>query len=55
MDLGYYEMLLPASVPLQLKEMDVVYDSQAQPARYIVSSVEQTALGWRLFLRVAVA
>ena len=54
MDLPWYEILLPPSVPVQLLSMDVVMDDQAIPVRYVVSETEQTTLGWRLSARAAV-
>lgn len=55
MDLPWYEVLLPASFPTQLRPMDVLLDDQPQPLRYVLSSVEQTGLGWRCEARVTVA
>lgn len=49
------QILLPASVPVQLRYADVALDDQAQPVRYILSGVEQTALGWRIQATMAVA
>ncbi len=55
MDLPWYEILLPASVPVQLLPMDAILDDQATAARYVVSSATQMPLAWRLSARQAVA
>ncbi len=48
----WMEVMLPASVPLQICFADVALDEQASQCRYVFSSTEQTALGWRCLARV---
>lgn len=51
----YWTIYLPASVPVQIRSSDVIEDDQTIPMRYIVSSVETTALGLRIAAMQAVA
>lgn len=45
--LPWFNIILPLSVPVQIKTADNVTDDQAIPIRYTISSAEQTPLGWR--------
>lgn len=47
-------ILLPPSVPVQLRFADVALDDQPQPVRYVLSNVEQTAIGLRITANMAV-
>jgi hypothetical protein len=50
----WWSMILPASVPVQIRSSDIIEDDQAQPMRYIVSSAELSALGLRMTAAQAV-
>ena len=50
----WVQILMPAVDGVQLRFGDMVQDEQAQPMRYLVSSVEQTGLGWRITATVVV-
>lgn len=49
-----YQVLLPSSVPVQIRASDVIEDDQTLPMRFIVAGAEQSALGWRIQARLAV-
>jgi len=45
--LPWFNVILPLSIPVQVKTADIFTDDQAIPIVYTVSSAEQTELGWR--------
>jgi hypothetical protein len=51
--LPWFSVLLPTIPGVQLRHGDVLVDTQVIPARYTVSSIELTPLGWRLSAALA--
>lgn len=49
-----WQAMLPVSVPRQIRTSDIVEDSLAMPMRMLISSVEYSALGIRMFADQAV-
>lgn len=43
-----FDFYLPPSIPLQVRQSDVIEDEQAQPIRYTISGVEPGLLGYRI-------
>ncbi len=50
----WVQILIPAVAGVQIRYGDFVADDQTQPMRYLVSSVEETALGLRITASVVV-